>query len=69
MQTSLQLGSKLLKGLGVMSDQVSFLSQMVRNSMEVRAQDALDKSNEQELEIMKPLQVRIFKRNERMNFC
>lgn len=43
-----------------MSDQVSFLSQMVRNSMEIQAQDALDKSNEQELEIMKPLQVRIF---------
>ncbi|XP_022988686.1 K(+) efflux antiporter 3, chloroplastic-like [Cucurbita maxima] len=58
-ETSLQLGSKLLKGLGVMSDQVSFLSQMVRNSMEVRAQDALDKSNEQELEIMKPLQIRV----------
>ncbi|KAL0559812.1 hypothetical protein IC582_000189 [Cucumis melo] len=58
-ETSLQLGSKLLKGLGVMSDQVSFLSQMVRNSMEIQAQDALDKSNEQELEIMKPLQIRV----------
>lgn len=73
MQTSLQLGSKLLKGLGVMSDQVSFLSQMVRNSMEIQAQDALDKSNEQELEIMKPLQVRIFGCNFYLgtlaNFC
>lgn len=61
MQTSLQLGSKLLKGLGVMSDQVSFISQIVRDSMEIQAQDALDKSDEQELEIMKPMQVRIFK--------
>ena len=43
-----------------MSDQVSFLSRMVLNSMEIQAQDALDKSNEQELEIMKPLQVCIF---------
>ncbi|XP_023511748.1 K(+) efflux antiporter 3, chloroplastic-like isoform X1 [Cucurbita pepo subsp. pepo] len=58
-ETSLQLGSKLLKGLGVMSDQVSFLSRMVLNSMEIQAQDALDKSNEQELEIMKPLQIRV----------
>ncbi|XP_062082719.1 K(+) efflux antiporter 3, chloroplastic isoform X1 [Humulus lupulus] len=58
-ETSLQLGSKLLKGLGVMSDDVSFLSQLVRDSMELQAQDTLNKSDEQETEIMKPLQVRV----------
>ncbi|KAF4381430.1 hypothetical protein G4B88_029785 [Cannabis sativa] len=58
-ETSLQLGSKLLKGLGVMSDDVSFLSQLVRDSMELQAQDSLSKSDERETEIMKPLQVRV----------
>lgn len=57
MQTSLQLGSKLLKGLGVMSDDVTFLSQLVRDSMEIQAQDALSKKDDQEFDIMKPLQV------------
>ncbi len=42
-QTSLQLGSVLLRGLGVMSNDVSFLRQMMRESMELRAQETLDK--------------------------
>lgn len=58
-ETSLQLGSKLLKGLGVMSDDVSFLSQIVRDSMELQAQDALEKTGDQEIEVMKPFQVRV----------
>ncbi|KAI3445832.1 hypothetical protein Pfo_002497 [Paulownia fortunei] len=57
-ETSLQLGSKLLKGLGVMSDDVSFLRQLVRDSMELQAQDALGRTDDQELNVMKPLQVR-----------
>ncbi|KAL3515438.1 hypothetical protein ACH5RR_022340 [Cinchona calisaya] len=58
-ETSLQLGSKLLKGLGVMSDDVTFLSQIVRDSMELQAQDTLDKTGEQDIDVMKPLQVRV----------
>ncbi|KAF3435851.1 hypothetical protein FNV43_RR22943 [Rhamnella rubrinervis] len=58
-ETSLQLGSKLLKGLGVMSDDVNFLSQLVRDSMELQAQEALTKSDDQDIDIMKPLQVRV----------
>ena len=57
MQTSLQLGSKLLKGFGVMSDDVTFLSQLVRDSMELQAQDALGKTDDREFEVMMPLQV------------
>ncbi|GFP86834.1 k(+) efflux antiporter 3 chloroplastic [Phtheirospermum japonicum] len=57
-ETSLQLGSKLLKGLGVMSDEVSFLSQIVRDSMEIQAQEALVRADEQDLNVMKPLQVK-----------
>lgn len=57
LQTSLQLGSKLLKGLGVMSDDVTFLSNLVRNSMEVKAQEEQDKTGDQEIEVMKPFQV------------
>ncbi|GAB2247121.1 hypothetical protein Droror1_Dr00007003 [Drosera rotundifolia] len=56
-ETSLQLGSKLLKGFGVMSDDVTFLSQLVRDSMELQAQEVYDKTDK-EMEIMKPLQVR-----------
>ncbi|XP_052206067.1 K(+) efflux antiporter 3, chloroplastic [Diospyros lotus] len=58
-ETSLQLGSKLLKGLGVMSDEVTFLSQLVRDSMELQAEEALEKTGDQEFEVMKPLQVRV----------
>lgn len=57
LQTSLQLGSKLLKGLGVMSDDVTFLSNLVRNSMEIQAQEKLDKTGDQEIEVMEPFQV------------
>lgn len=57
MQTSLQLGSKLLKGLGIMSDDVTFLSNIVRDSMELQAQDALSRDTEREYGVMKPIQV------------
>lgn len=60
MQTSLQMGSRLLKGLGVMSDDVNFISQLVRDSMELQAQEALSKTEDRELDIMKPLQVLTF---------
>ncbi|RAL49434.1 hypothetical protein DM860_012867 [Cuscuta australis] len=56
-ESSLQLGSKLLKGFGVMSDDVTFLSQLVRDSMELQAQEALGKTDDQD-KVMKPLQVR-----------
>ncbi|KAK8957546.1 hypothetical protein KSP39_PZI000456 [Platanthera zijinensis] len=58
-ETSLQLGSKLLRGLGMMSDDVTFLSQLLRDSMELRAQDELAKTEERELDVMTPLQVRV----------
>lgn len=58
-ETSLQLGSKLLRGLGVMSDDVTFLSQLVRNSMELQALEALSRTGDQENDVMKPLQVRV----------
>lgn len=57
MQTSLQLGSRLLKSLGIMSDDVDFLSQLVRDSMELQAQEALGKTDDREFDVMKPLQV------------
>lgn len=56
-QTSLHLGSKLLKGLGVMSDDVAFLSQLIRDSMELQAQEAVGQPENRGLDIMKPLQV------------
>ncbi|KAG8645782.1 hypothetical protein MANES_10G091900v8 [Manihot esculenta] len=58
-ETSLQLGSKLLKSLGIMSDDVDFLSQLVRDSMELQAQEALGKTDDREFDVMKPLQVRV----------
>ncbi|XP_055833240.1 K(+) efflux antiporter 3, chloroplastic isoform X2 [Solanum dulcamara] len=57
-ETSLQLGSKLLKGFGIMSDDVTFLSQLIRDSMELQAQEVVDKSDNQVSKVMKPLQVR-----------
>lgn len=57
-ETSLQLGSKLLKGLGVMSDDVNFLSQLVRDSMELQAQ-AIIVAKDPDPDVMKPLQVRV----------
>lgn len=61
LQTSLQLGSKLLKGFGVLSDDVTFLSQLIRDSMELQAQEVADKSDDQVSKVMKPLQVAIVK--------
>ncbi|MCL7035604.1 hypothetical protein MKW94_022462 [Papaver nudicaule] len=58
-ETSLQLGSKLLKGLGIMSDDVNFLSNIVRDSMELQAQDALSRDVNREFGVMKPIQVRV----------
>ncbi|XP_020092089.1 K(+) efflux antiporter 3, chloroplastic isoform X2 [Ananas comosus] len=58
-ETSLQLGSMLLKGLGVMSDDVTFLSKLVRDSMEIQAQEALERVEDRESDVMKPLQVRV----------
>ncbi|KAF7803803.1 K(+) efflux antiporter 3, chloroplastic isoform X1 [Senna tora] len=55
-ETSLQLGSKLLQGLGMMSDDVAFLSQLIRDSMELRAQEALTHPEYRESDMMKPLQ-------------
>jgi hypothetical protein len=50
LQTSLQLGSMLMKGLGVMSDDVSFLSKLVRDSMELQALEALNNVKEDTME-------------------
>lgn len=41
-----------------MSDDVNFLSQLVRDSMEMQAQDSLDRTEDQDYNVMKPLQVR-----------
>ncbi|GAB2268059.1 K(+) efflux antiporter 3, chloroplastic [Dionaea muscipula] len=58
-ETSLQLGTKLLKGFGVMSDDVTFLSQLVRDSMELQAQEVYDRTDDRDYDVMKPLQVRV----------
>ncbi|XP_074558288.1 K(+) efflux antiporter 3, chloroplastic [Curcuma longa] len=58
-ETSLQLGSKLLRGFGVMSDDVTFVSQLVRDSMELQAQEELNRNEDRDLDIMKPMQVRV----------
>ncbi|MED6168897.1 K(+) efflux antiporter 3, chloroplastic [Stylosanthes scabra] len=58
-ETSLQLGSKLLKGFGVMSDDLAFLSQLIRDSMELRAQETASYPECDELNMMKQLQVRV----------
>lgn len=41
-----------------MSDDVNFLSQLVRDSMEIEAQDSLDRTDGQDYSVMKPLRVR-----------
>ena len=56
-QTSLQLGSVLLRGLGVMSDDVRFLRRMMRESMELRAHEAIDKKENKETDWLVPFQV------------
>ncbi|EHA8590486.1 K(+) efflux antiporter 3, chloroplastic-like [Cocos nucifera] len=58
-ELSLQLGSKLLQGLGVMSDDVTFLSQLVRTSMELQAQEVVNRTKDREFDVMTPLQVRV----------
>ncbi|KAL4274781.1 hypothetical protein AHAS_Ahas20G0041500 [Arachis hypogaea] len=55
-EISLQLGSKLLKGFGVMSDDLAFLSQLIRDSMELQAQEAASFAKCDELNMMKQLQ-------------
>ncbi|KAB2634835.1 K(+) efflux antiporter 3 [Pyrus ussuriensis x Pyrus communis] len=57
-ETSLQLGSKLLKGFGVRSDDVNFLRQLTRDSMELQAQ-GVSKTDEKELNDLQPMQVRV----------
>ncbi|CAN6543900.1 unnamed protein product [Malus baccata var. baccata] len=57
-ETSLQLGSKLLKGFGVRSDDVNFLRQLIRDSMELQAQ-GVSKTDEKELNDLQPMQVRV----------
>ncbi|CAN6555318.1 unnamed protein product [Malus baccata var. baccata] len=57
-ETSLQLGSKLLKGFGVMSDDVNFLRQLIRDSMELQAQ-GVSKTDDKELNDLQPMQVRV----------
>eukprot|EP00850_Spirogloea_muscicola_P011015 SM000067S20292 [mRNA] locus=s67:73176:79809:- [translate_table: standard] len=44
-ETSLRLGSILLKGLGVRSDDVTFVRRMMRQSMELRAREVLEKKD------------------------
>lgn len=40
-----------------MSDDVAFLSQLIRDSMELQAQEGIGQSEDRGLDIMKPLQV------------
>ncbi|XP_010432131.1 PREDICTED: K(+) efflux antiporter 3, chloroplastic [Camelina sativa] len=56
-ETSLQLGSKLLTGFGVMSDDVSFLSKVFRDSMEIQAQEEIT-ANENNAVNLKPMQMK-----------
>ncbi|KAK8530068.1 hypothetical protein V6N12_060826 [Hibiscus sabdariffa] len=60
-EMSLQLGSRLLKGFGVMSDDVTFLRQLFRDSMELQAQEELNRTDDREPNIMKPLQEKMAK--------
>ncbi|XP_010538814.1 PREDICTED: K(+) efflux antiporter 3, chloroplastic [Tarenaya hassleriana] len=56
-ETSLQLGSKLLRGFGVMSDDVRFLSELFRDSMELQAKESLT-NNDGKLNQMEPVEIR-----------
>eukprot|EP00250_Pteridium_aquilinum_P020013 c24667_g1_i1 orf=705-3422(-) len=47
-ETSLQLGSVLLRGLGVLSDDVSFLTRVMRESLELRARVAIERQEEKD---------------------
>ncbi|EFJ16565.1 hypothetical protein SELMODRAFT_421812 [Selaginella moellendorffii] len=44
-ETSVELGSVLLRGLGVMADDVNFLTRVMRESLEVQAQVAIESKN------------------------
>ncbi|EFJ25893.1 hypothetical protein SELMODRAFT_51301, partial [Selaginella moellendorffii] len=56
-ETSLELGSVLLRGLGVMPDDVNFLRRIMRESLDVQAQEALEKKAGGEFAWVKPFQV------------
>ncbi|KAL2622723.1 hypothetical protein R1flu_002928 [Riccia fluitans] len=58
-ETSLQLGSLLLRGLGVRSDDVSFLRRLMRESMELRAQEALEKKSNDENDYIVRFQTKV----------
>ncbi|CAM6096927.1 unnamed protein product [Calypogeia fissa] len=58
-ETSLQLGSLLLRGLGVRSDDVSFLRGLMRESMELRAQETLEKKGSKEADYVVKFQARV----------
>ncbi|KAG6554856.1 hypothetical protein Mapa_003439 [Marchantia paleacea] len=58
-ETSLQLGSILLRGLGVRSDDVSFLRRLMRESMELRAQEALEKKGNVENDYVVQFQAKV----------
>lgn len=58
-ETSLQLGSVLLRGLGVMSDDVRFLRRMMRESMELRAQETVEKKENKETDWLVPFQTKV----------
>ncbi|KAJ7553953.1 hypothetical protein O6H91_06G120000 [Diphasiastrum complanatum] len=60
-ETSLQLGSVLLQGLGVMSEDVAFLKHMIRESMELRAKEALLKKESKETDWLMPFEERVSK--------
>ncbi|XP_072060573.1 K(+) efflux antiporter 3, chloroplastic isoform X6 [Arachis hypogaea] len=68
-ETSLQLGSKLLKGFGVMSDDLAFLSQLIRDSMELQAQEAASFAKCDELNMTKQLQVELVTQLRDMHLC
>lgn len=58
-ETSLQLGSVLLRGLGVLSDDVSFLTRVMRESMELRARVALERQEEKDGNWLDSFQVKV----------
>jgi hypothetical protein len=53
----LQLGSLLLKGLGVRSDDVSFLRALMHESMELRARETIEKKESKEADYVVSFQV------------
>eukprot|EP00850_Spirogloea_muscicola_P015217 SM000115S23896 [mRNA] locus=s115:2248:8946:- [translate_table: standard] len=57
-ETSLRLGSILLKGLGVRSDDVTFVRRMMRQSMELRAREVLEKKDGANASWLAPFQAK-----------